>query len=290
MARWQLSSVNPALTLFVDAGDRGSMQGFLTVGTVTYPVAGTWAASGSVPGRTASAFSVHGSSNAPAPSFVAATGIMTGPGVSPKSLALQAVVSSSADGSLTTYKAVLVPSQPSPWLLDFTSPDPGTELGGGRPWGDGTAMGQRAFAGVPPWDAGSSVVPMVGGDITLRAMCDVFEQAIAEVAHSQKPPGQRGHVYIADWQFNALRDLAAGTQPWTKANPGSKAQTALGLVCRMMAAGITVRLLLWMPTSTQAGRWGRRLWPRSTGRSPPQSSRTTRRWSSVSTSPSRWAW
>ena len=35
--------------------------------------------------------------------------------------------------------------------------------------------------------------------------------------------------------------MAAGTQPWTKANPGSKAQTALGLVCRMMAAGITVR-------------------------------------------------
>jgi len=73
---------------------------------------------------------------------------------------------------------------------------------------------------------------MIGGDQTLRAMCDAFERAIAEATTgsvSSQPPGQRGHVYLADWQFNALRDLAADTHPWSDVAPGSKAQTALGL-------------------------------------------------------------
>jgi hypothetical protein len=154
-------------------------------------------------------------------------------------------------GKVLSRSAVLEP----PWFLDFTSANPSSALGAGRPWGDGTALAQRATAGQRPWDLGNAVVPMIGGDQTMRAMCDAFERAITEAttgSMASQPPGQRGHVYLADWQFNALRDLAADTHPWTDAAPGSKAQTALGLVCRMMAAGISVRLLLWMPTTTQA--------------------------------------
>lgn len=144
------------------------------------------------------------------------------------------------------------------WLLGFTSSDPNSPAGDGRPWGDGTAMAARARAGSLPWDSGNSVVPMVGGFLAMNAMCNAFESAISDAAGQAGrgvPPGQRGYVYIADWQFNALRDLSTGNpwgnSPWNPSVTVAKDQTALGFVIRMMAAGITVRVLLWMPTTVQ---------------------------------------
>ncbi|MGH2861515.1 MAG: hypothetical protein ACRDLT_08405 [Solirubrobacteraceae bacterium] len=78
-------------------------------------------------------------------------------------------------------------------------------------------------------------------------------------------PEPRGHVYVAGLQFNALRDRQTGSGhdlsvdnpwgagPWDPTTMVEKDQTALGLVLRMMSAGLVVRLLLWMPATEQSG-------------------------------------
>jgi len=109
MAQWKLASANPLLTLDVSAGDDGALSGTFATALGTYPVSGSWAASGSLPGRNASAFSFSGAVGDPAPTFVAAVGIMIGPGPSPTQINLRMSESASTNGSLTKSTATLLP-------------------------------------------------------------------------------------------------------------------------------------------------------------------------------------
>lgn len=109
MSAWKLVNANPHVTLDVTASDAGLIAGSLTSGANVYTVAGSWAASNSMPGRHASVFSVAGATTASAPCFVAAVGIMKGPGSAPASIDLQVVESSSADGSVVEHRVTLLP-------------------------------------------------------------------------------------------------------------------------------------------------------------------------------------
>jgi phosphatidylserine/phosphatidylglycerophosphate/cardiolipin synthase-like enzyme len=135
------------------------------------------------------------------------------------------------------------------YLLNWSSQTyrPNFPSGSGRPWGDGSAYAQREGSS-PPWDTGCDATPLVGGFAVLRSMREDLEQVISN--------GSGGHVYIADWRFDMLRDLSENnpwrTNSWSDQSgpslPQANAdQTAIGLLLRLMQAGVQVRLLVWSP-------------------------------------------
>jgi hypothetical protein len=102
---------------------------------------------------------------------------------------------------------------PTDWLLDFTSANWHASDGNGRPWGDGSAIAERPLHGLPPWDEGCEVTPLVGGFETMNAIRDTLERAIDDAGAQRDRgvlPGQRGHVYLADWQ-----PWRVAADPWT---------------------------------------------------------------------------
>ena len=133
---------------------------------------------------------------------------------------------------------------PTKWFLPFAD-------GEGRPWGDGTAMASRRADGKDPWDEHCKVTPIIGGFAAMSAIREALTKTIDDASQpGAPPPGQRGHVYVAGWRFNALRDLSDNTSPWgvIPRPPVPEDQTAIGLVLRLMQAGVRVRLMLWLPT------------------------------------------
>jgi phosphatidylserine/phosphatidylglycerophosphate/cardiolipin synthase-like enzyme len=151
------------------------------------------------------------------------------------------------------------------WFLQWSTITWNLPTQDGRPWGDGTEfVTQRVTKRVAasqnvldPWDQGCGVTPLIGGYETMCAMRNTFEDAISAAKNSSQPAGQRGHVYIAGWRLNPLRDLSDGnvwiTSPWAPSQAAKPHdQTLAGFLLRLMQAGINVRILAWMPI-TAAG-------------------------------------
>jgi|GEM_PF-2762951 len=120
MPSWTLASADHTLAVELVAGDSGSLDGTLTCVGKSYPVSGGWSASGSVPGRNYSVFSLSGRTQTlpDVPDWIAAVGVMTGPGVAPEKIDLRVTVSSSSDGTLRQYSGVLS----SHGMLDAVAP------------------------------------------------------------------------------------------------------------------------------------------------------------------------
>ena len=109
---WKLANADRRYSVALEASDNGLLTGALIFDGTRYTVSGGWDASFSVPGRNFSAFALSGYTDQitpGVPNFVAATGIMTGPGSAPTQIDIQTDVSSSSDGSFHQFKGVLLP-------------------------------------------------------------------------------------------------------------------------------------------------------------------------------------
>ncbi|GAA2164242.1 phospholipase D-like protein [Humibacillus xanthopallidus] len=156
------------------------------------------------------------------------------------------------------------------WFVPFAKPGQTTPADvAGLPWGSGTEYASRSSASAPvPMDTGCTVEPIIGGYWAMSGIRDSLVACLeAARKRSADPPptkhGQRGLVYVAGWRCNPLRDLSSGnswqTSPWMDGNhpipsATSRDETVLGLLLACIAAGVTVRVMLWMPTSDVADR------------------------------------
>lgn len=110
MTYWNLQNADGTIVLRLEENDAtGAMSGTLASDGSTYTVQGGWSASGSVPGRLASVFALRGSDEADAPTWIAASGVMMGPGAAPQRITLSISIASGHDGSLRRKNAELTP-------------------------------------------------------------------------------------------------------------------------------------------------------------------------------------
>ena len=94
---------------FTNDDSNGQMTGTLTFKKEVFTINGDWAAEGSVPGRNYSAFGLSGSDQSKPTVYVAAVGTMVGPGVSPDSILINLVRSSTDNGQQYGWDGELTP-------------------------------------------------------------------------------------------------------------------------------------------------------------------------------------
>ena len=115
MSLWNLASADGTLTLSLTANDdNGAIQAPSTVwfhGNA-HNVTGSWIASNAGL-AVATAFALSGNTQtSPNPLFLAASGIVIGPGSNPTSISISATQASSGDSDQKQYTAELFPNQP----------------------------------------------------------------------------------------------------------------------------------------------------------------------------------
>jgi hypothetical protein len=153
------------------------------------------------------------------------------------------------------------------WFVPFAEPGRSAPADlAGLPWGSGTEYASRAKPTTPvPMDTGCSAEAITGGYWAMSAIRDSLVDCLdaARKKAADPPPtkhGERGLVYIAGWRCNPLRDLSSanswqtspwmsGTQPISQAD--ARDETVLGLLLACIAAGVTVRVMVWMPTNSR---------------------------------------
>jgi hypothetical protein len=104
MENWELGSKpyhdgtrDVKINFFADENN-GSITGQLWFKNMVYAVNGSWAAAGSVAGRSVSAFALWGSDGVAATDYVAATATFAGTGMSPTSAQLNLIRVRTSDG------------------------------------------------------------------------------------------------------------------------------------------------------------------------------------------------
>jgi phosphatidylserine/phosphatidylglycerophosphate/cardiolipin synthase-like enzyme len=132
----------------------------------------------------------------------------------------------------------------------------------GVPWGQNTFMSWRLKAppapspGDPtplsptnpvtppadPWDDGCAAQVFINSYAAMRDMRDSLIQAIAEAT---------GYVLITGWRLNPQRDLSDsnswGLGSFVGTASAASDETIMGLILRLMQAGVRVRVLVWFP-------------------------------------------
>lgn len=115
MSNWEMGSKpyhdgsRDVIINFVNDDATGVVGGQLWFKGMLYNVHGSWAASGSMPGRNVSAFAIWGSDGAAATDYVAATGTMDGPGNSPQSIAINLIRVETTNGQQYGWDGDLLP-------------------------------------------------------------------------------------------------------------------------------------------------------------------------------------
>ena len=106
---WKLASTDRTFVADLMAGAAIALDGTITCAGRNYSVSGGWSGAHTIVGRNYSVFALSGRTETQpdVPNWISVVGMMTGPGEALEKIDIRVTVSSSADGTLLQYSAVL---------------------------------------------------------------------------------------------------------------------------------------------------------------------------------------